>query len=235
MIELLAKLLIAHFAGDFILFRKESLKNKGSALWRSGRLVGHAFLHFVFAWTALGSADLWLFALLIGASHYFTEVIIHTLFTRHPQIAFGTDQAFHLVLICLVAAMVKDPLWPDQLLQVQIPWISIAGIIAVTFPAAKIIEVFLSRWPPAKAADKLKGLSNAGLWIGILERILVYILIISGHWEGIGFLLAAKSIFRFGDLTSSKDISLTEYIMVGTLMSFCLAVITGLAVIQLKS
>jgi hypothetical protein len=34
------------------------------------------------------------------------------------------------------------------------------------------------------------------------------------------FLLAAKSIFRFGDLKESKDVKLTEYILIGTLLSF---------------
>ncbi|MEJ0033887.1 MAG: hypothetical protein WDO15_27735 [Bacteroidota bacterium] len=88
----------------------------------------------------------------------------------------------------------------------------------------------MSQWPPAKSVDRIKGLKNAGLWIGILERILIYIFIVTSHWEGIGFLLAAKSIFRFGDLTNSKDIYLTEYIMVGTLLSFSLAIVTGLSI-----
>ncbi|TVR27761.1 MAG: DUF3307 domain-containing protein, partial [Balneolaceae bacterium] len=42
--------------------------------------------------------------------------------------------------------------------------------------------------------------------------------------------LAAKSIFRFGDLTRSKDRKLTEYILVGTLLSFLIAIATGMAV-----
>jgi glucose uptake protein GlcU len=32
--------------------------------------------------------------------------------------------------------------------------------------------------------------------------------------------LANKSIFRFGDLKRSKDVKLTEYILIGTLLSF---------------
>ncbi|VTP98075.1 Uncharacterised protein [Sphingobacterium daejeonense] len=31
--------------------------------------------------------------------------------------------------------------------------------------------------------------------------------------EGVGFLLAAKSIFRFGDLTNAKDTKFTEYVL----------------------
>jgi hypothetical protein len=44
----------------------------------------------------------------------------------------------------------------------------------------------------------------------------------------VGFLIAAKSVFRFGDLKESKDRKLTEYILVGTLVSFGLAIFTAL-------
>ena len=52
--------------------------------------------------------------------------------------------------------------------------------------------------------------------------------IITNNWSGVGFLLAAKSIFRFGDLTKSDDRKLTEYILIGTLLSFTFSIITGL-------
>ncbi|MFV0501856.1 MAG: hypothetical protein ACK5MH_09735 [Bacteroidales bacterium] len=51
--------------------------------------------------------------------------------------------------------------------------------------------------------------------------------------SGIGFLLAAKSIFRFGDLKDSKDRKLTEYILIGTLLSFAVAIATGQLVLLL--
>ena len=44
----------------------------------------------------------------------------------------------------------------------------------------------------------------------------------------VGFLLAAKSIFRFGDLKEAHDIKLTEYVLIGTLLSFGIAIITAL-------
>jgi len=53
---------------------------------------------------------------------------------------------------------------------------------------------------------------------------------LTGHFEAIGFLLAAKSIFRFGDLKEAKDRKLTEYVLIGTLLSFGLALLTGLLV-----
>jgi len=230
MIALISKLLIAHLVGDFILFRNEKLKEKGRKLWKSRRLLLHTVIHFALAWIMIWDLRFWYLAVIIGVSHYLGDVLFRLTLPRKPRWAFALDQLFHALVIFLVAAWLYMASSWDSFFQElpSIPWLHIAGLVAVTFPAAKFIEVFLSQWPPTKAADKIRGLINAGLWIGILERILIYIFIITGHWEGIGFLLAAKSVFRFGDLTNSKDISLTEYIMVGTLLSFCLAVVAGL-------
>lgn len=78
-----------------------------------------------------------------------------------------------------------------------------------------------------------ESLNNAGKYIGMLERIFVFTFVVSGNWEGIGFLLAAKSVFRFGDLRESKDRKLTEYILIGTLLSFGIAIATGIATLKL--
>lgn len=230
MMTLLSKLLIAHLIGDFVVFRNKRLKEKGKPIWKSRRLLAHSTIHFLLSWLALGNVNSWQLALVIGFSHYVSDIVIQTSLSRRRQWAFVADQLFHLLLIFPITAYASgvDLLSQTWIVPRHLTWLTIAGLIAVTFPAAKFIEVFLSQWPPAKSADKIKGLANAGLWIGILERTLIYILIIVGHWEGIGFLLAAKSVFRFGDLSNSKDISLTEYIMVGTLLSFCIAIVTGL-------
>lgn len=42
----------------------------------------------------------------------------------------------------------------------------------------------------------------------------------------------AKSIFRFGDLQDNNDVKLTAYILIGTLLSFGLAIV--MAKIHLK-
>ena len=73
-----------------------------------------------------------------------------------------------------------------------------------------------------------KSLPNAGKYIGIIERLFVLIFIILGRWEAIGLLITAKSVFRFNDLKESNSRKLTEYILIGTLLSFGLAIMTGL-------
>jgi hypothetical protein len=91
----------------------------------------------------------------------------------------------------------------------------------------------MSNWSKALNDGNEESLNNAGKYIGMLERLFVFVFIITGNWEGIGFLLAAKSVFRFGDLKESKDRKLTEYILIGTLLSFGIAIAVGMIVIKL--
>ena len=79
----------------------------------------------------------------------------------------------------------------------------------------------------AVSVSGLETLQNAGKWIGILERLMIFGFILLGKWEGIGFLLAAKSVFRFGDLKDARDMKLTEYVLIGTLLSFGMAMLLG--------
>ena len=46
-------------------------------------------------------------------------------------------------------------------------------------------------------------------------------------------LLAAKSVFRFGELSKAQDIKTTEYVLIGTLASFTVAILVGFATLLL--
>ena len=65
-----------------------------------------------------------------------------------------------------------------------------------------------------------EGLNNGGMYIGWLERFLTMMFILIGQPTGIGFLIAAKSILRFGEIKDSKHRKLAEYIIIGTFLSF---------------
>jgi hypothetical protein len=116
-------------------------------------------------------------------------------------------------------------------------------VIFLTTPCSYIVKMFIAKWTPHMPADKEYGkkegdeveekksqesLEDAGKYIGIFERLFVFVFVISSNWEAIGFLLAAKSVFRFGDLTTAKDRNLTEYILIGTLFSFGIAILIGM-------
>ncbi len=73
------------------------------------------------------------------------------------------------------------------------------------------------------------GLPNAGRYIGWLERVLIITFILVGNYNGIGFILAAKGILRFGEIKESSDRKFAEYVILGTLLSFSISFLLGLA------
>jgi len=68
---------------------------------------------------------------------------------------------------------------------------------------------------------------NRGRVIGILERVLLYAFVLQGQYGAIGFILAAKAFTRFKAL---DDRPFAEYVLIGTLLSACLALLTGGAI-----
>jgi hypothetical protein len=68
---------------------------------------------------------------------------------------------------------------------------------------------------------------NRGRVIGMLERILLYGFVLQGQYGAIGFILAAKAFTRFKAL---DDRPFAEYVLIGTLLSACLALLIGGAV-----
>jgi hypothetical protein len=73
------------------------------------------------------------------------------------------------------------------------------------------------------------GLANAGKWIGICERVLILTFVLMHQYTAIGFLMTAKSILRFSEKESNTQLK-TEYVLVGTLVSFTSSAILGVLV-----
>ncbi|MCX7985867.1 MAG: hypothetical protein N2662_02875, partial [Bacteroidales bacterium] len=70
-------------------------------------------------------------------------------------------------------------------------------------------------------------------YIGIFERLLMFVFILYNQWAAIGLLVTAKSVFRFGDLRNSSDRKLTEYILLGSLISMLWAVTISLSYLKI--
>ena len=77
------------------------------------------------------------------------------------------------------------------------------------------------------------GLRDGGRQIGLLERGLIFLLVLANQPIGIGFLIAAKSILRYG--TANRDQRSAEYVIIGTLASFGWAIAVALATQSLLS
>lgn len=105
-----------------------------------------------------------------------------------------------------------------------IGWLA-GGALALIWPANWVVRMLLRS---ARTTDP--GIGGAGRWIGPLERLLVYIFMVIGEPAGAGFVVAAKSILRYPEISGRTPAVDPEYVLVGSLASWLVAVATGAAV-----
>lgn len=229
MIILFIKLILAHFIGDFLLQPNKWVKHKETHKHKSKYLYYHVLVHFAALLIVLQfNFKYWLAFLIIIVSHYIIDLIKLKLKTKsNTRLLFGLDQLAHLIMIAIVVSIYKPYALNINSLYNPKFLLLITAILGVTVVSSIIMKIVISKWYFKEDHSNLS-LANAGAFIGILERLFVFALIISHHWEGIVFLIAAKSVLRFSDLSKAKDRKLTEYILIGTLLSFGLAVVFGI-------
>ena len=227
---LLPGLLIAHILGDFVLQPDGWVRQRNARHFASPWLYVHGLVHFILALLVAPQAP-WI-AVSIGLGHIVLDGL-KAWSQRQGLLIFLLDQALHglIILMCwMQARQVFDEVL-EWLRQPRILW-AICGYLLVTVAYSRLIALATSRWrqdiPPEREL-----LLKAGRWIGIIERSLVLTFVLIGQFGAIGFLLAAKSVFRFGDLKEGRDKGHTEYVLIGTLLSFGLTIITGLVIARL--
>ncbi|MCH7412290.1 DUF3307 domain-containing protein [Belliella sp. R4-6] len=232
---LLVKLLFAHLIGDFVLQPKSWVQEKEKKKARSPKLYIHFLIHGLLILLVLWDIQCWFLAMLIVVIHGlidFTKLYLQK--KKNKTKWFVIDQVLHLFSILLLWLIWEKPnleikIWVES----PTIWIYATSLLFLTAVTGILIQVIMAKWSNAIDDGKNQSLDNAGKYIGILERLLVFTFVIIGRWEAIGFLLAAKSVFRFGDLKESKDRKLTEYILIGTLLSFGIAILTGMIVLAI--
>lgn len=227
MIVLILKLLLAHILGDFVFQPSEWVHDKRKKKFKSPKLYLHLLVHAVFLIIALQFDFIyWLGMLIILVSHFIIDLGKLYAYENVDHITlFFVDQFLHLSVILGVVYIYEPTMFSNiDLFTPQLLLLAVA-VLMVTVVASIIMRVLISKWGPMQENEK--SLKNAGAYIGMLERLFIFGFIILNFWAGIGFLLGAKSIFRFGDLTNAKDRNLTEYVLIGTLLSFGLAMLIG--------
>lgn len=148
------------------------------------------------------------------------------------------DQGGHLVVLLFIWFVLLGPgrgganVYLVDALRGSNFWVVLVAYGLVFWPCGAIVGRLTERWrDEARPADN--GLKDAGLWIGRLERVLVLTFVLLSRFEAIGFLIAAKSILRIGEVTGHGDRRQAEYILIGTMLSLLLAVAIGLATSRL--
>lgn len=233
---LIVKLCLAHLVGDFFLQPNSWVQQKEQKKLKSIYLYVHAALHGALSLLVVWDWHFAPKAIGIALAHGAIDALKLVLQRdSNRRILFLLDQMLHFSVIGIIAFGGNLFVHVAYLTQRPTFWIITMATMALTLPASIVIRNFISKWEPETCTGEEESLVDAGKFIGILERLFVLVFIFSNHWEAIGFLIAAKSIFRFGDLKDAKDRKLTEYILLGTLMSFGIAVAVGLIAFYLQS
>ncbi|MEL0634759.1 DUF3307 domain-containing protein [Pseudoalteromonas carrageenovora] len=237
---LLVALVIGHLLADFYWQPMSWVNDRNSRHFKAKKLYLHVLVHgitsaiilafweYTYGWQQLSTVLL--ATAVIMLSHYFIDIAKS--YSNKGVVPFLLDQIAHIAVIIALCIYITD----NQSLiahasalatNPNVLWV-VCGYLIILSPSAVFIRMMLER---LTANFSSKGsLPLAGQSIGMIERVLMLSFILLDQFAGLGFLLAAKSVFRFGDLSASKDKKLTEYVMLGTLLSVSVTLFIGLGV-----
>ena len=239
MLVILFQWFAAHFFADFVLQSKKLVQNKKMYKQRSWFLYVHSLIHAGLIYLLSPDKSIWLVPVIVLVSHYSLD--LWKVYQKESAAAFILDQVLHVVtLIALWLIFYQSVDWTKAIFLKWMNnynfWLITTGYLVTIFPLAYILGYATQRWRKdiEESFDRTgTSLSEAGKWIGMFERILVFTFVINNHFEGIGFLIAAKSILRFNDIKGSEVRKEAEYVLIGTLMSFASSIIVGILTVYL--
>jgi hypothetical protein len=99
-------------------------------------------------------------------------------------------------------------------------------LVIVLVGAALLITPanFAVRWILRRARGvALPAEAGAGRWIGGMERLLIFILVLMAEPGAASLVAAAKSLLRFPEITAANSKISPEYVLVGSLASWLVA------------
>lgn len=231
---LLTQLLLAHLIGDFVLQPEGWVRDKELKKHRSAKIYLHGLIHGALTFLLVWDRDFWLPVVIIVVSHLLIDLA--KVYFQRPDTRvtwFIIDQTLHLLVIAGIWYAWHHPDLSLPSGEYEKILLIIGAVIFLTNPTSVIIKTFISHWTPDTFYTVTTSLPDAGKFIGFLERLFVLVFVLNDHWEAVGFLLAAKSVFRFGNLKESHDRKLTEYVLIGTLLSFGIALVVALLIARL--
>lgn len=238
MIMIFLRLLCAHIVADFYLqSHKMCMCKMQLRIWNGWICqVGHAFVHGLLAYVFVMDWTNWLIPVVVLVSHLIIDILKDLCLSKTQYQTnvvrsnwecglFFVDQALHLLMLWLLVKNINivENTVISNALNTKILSYVVVGLIVLK-PTSILIGKFTSRWD--NDLYMTKGLLNAGMWIGYAERVLALTFVLLGTYEALGFLIAAKSLLRFQETDTKR----TEYVLIGTLFSFGVAILLGIII-----
>lgn len=234
-ILVLFRLLAAHLLADFFLQSEHWIDQRHRHGTRAPQLYYHIGIVGGLTYLFLGDWQHLGLPLFIMITHFIIDWWKSA--QQESTTAFLVDQTAHLLIILLgwsIYANIETAVteYVVHIFSQPSTWIIILSYFISVWPFGHFIAQITSRWQQdltAGDAAQLSGLKKAGMWIGCIERVIILTFILLNQYSAIGFLIAAKSIFRFkSNIDSNQERKETEYILIGTLLSFALTIALGI-------
>jgi len=233
---------IAHILTDFTFQNDKLAKDKNEHGAKSKFFKWHIAIVFALSW-ALSFQIKFIFAslaiaLLHGVIDGFKKNFLK--FEKINKYVFYIDQSLHLLVITGIVLLFDHyflirPYY--QLPATTHHLLIISAYLLCTKPVNIIIKEIFNTYeikinsPSSENPNPVESeIPNAGKLIGITERIIALSLILYGQFAAVGFIIAGKSILRFKE----SDLRKAEYVLIGTLLSFGVAILAGIAILIIK-
>lgn len=232
--KLILMQIIAHLLADYI-FQPHKWSNLKGQKVVSVQHFYHVVVVFICSYILSFNYNFWAAALVLTILHFGTDVLKSYLQIKAQRNNKNTnyffyDQALHLIVLSIVSILYLHFYQVNYI--VDLPYntvLIIFGFVLLSKPTNIFMKNIFMAFeietpinPSGEEDTSEKSLPNAGKLIGIMERYLVFSLILVSQFSAVGLIIAAKSILRY------KSSYKNEYILVGTLLSFGIATVIGI-------
>ena len=235
--QLILLQLSAHLLADFV-FQPQKWTDRKSEKIFSAHHILHTVVVFVTSFLFSLDFGFWKAALIIALIHLLIDSIKSYMLLKYynstmSRYLFFADQTIHIVILIIVSIAYYHFCEVNFMAVLTLKNTSvIAGFILCAKPTNVFIKNIFTIYdiaiPPISDTENSdRSLPNAGKLIGVMERFMTLALILSSQYAAVGLIIAAKSILRFSDTQKN------EYVLVGTLLSFGIAVLTGILINQI--
>lgn len=144
--------------------------------------------------------------------------------------AFFVEQAIHLVVLLVISYPASARFAPNALGRWLLAWeaglpaglpvrplVLFVALLSLAKPTGVAVGEFLRVGDAQNGQQKAGGFQNGGMIIGVLERLLIFLLVMVGQYGVIAVVFAAKAFARYEMITAQR--ASAEYFLIGTLLS----------------
>lgn len=234
--NLILAMLLGHALGDFYFQTNDMVSKKKESIVK--HVLIYTIIIVLIYWFMTKSKNVVVLGIIVLISHFTIDnlnVYVSKKMDNLQQVkllTFLLDQILHISILIIYIAMF------DYLTVSEVHvnnFLLFAVIISyLIMPSSILIDKVLYMVNKDKSVKKFE--LDEGTVIGILERMLILAMGVSGSINGIGFLIAAKTMVRYGQFDDKeKDTNFRSKYLIGTLLSVLLGFVLYLTFVWIKS